>query len=837
MSVANDGDLRTAYRTCPLCEAGCGLEITLRGDDVVRIRGDRDDVFSHGYICPKGSTLKQLHEDPDRVRTPLIKRDGTFVEATWAEAFAEVERRLLPIVDAHGRDSAAIYIGNPSAHSLGALLYGRFVFKGLGSGNLFSASTVDQRPKELSAGLMFGLPLTIPVPDIDRTDHLFMLGANPYASNGSLATAPDWPGRIEAMRARGGRLVVVDPRRSRTAEEADEHVFIRPGTDAFLLIAMVHTLVEEGLVDLGPLAGMVNGLDDIQRLVKPFSPEVVAPITGVDASRIRRLAAELAGAKTACVYGRIGTTTQEFGTLASWLIDVLNVCTGNLDRPGGAMFTTPATGSGNTRGKPRIGRGLRIGRRTSRVRGLPETMGELPALAMAEEIETPGEGQIRALVTIAGNPVVSTPNGGGRLDAALESLEFMVSVDIYVNETTRHADVILPAPDPLAKSHYDVALLQLGVRNIANYSPPVIQLGDQPDEWEVLAKLALIFQGMGADADASVVDDLAIRGLVDNAVADETGPLYERDPDEILAALEPRQGPERLLDFMLRTGPYGEKFGADPDGLSLDALVASPHGIDLGPLEPRLPDALRTPSGMIELAPEPLVADLDRLEAALEDRSGESADGREFVLVGRRHLRSNNSWMHNINVLVKGKPQCTLHLHPDDAARLGLADGDRAHVRSRTGAIVAPVEVTDGIMPGVVSIPHGWGHDVEGVQLSVASTIGAGVNSNLLADDTLFDALSGNAVLNGIPVALERVVGAGRRAHPCGCWRRFSTLNSHRCSPIGPQPRLLTVLSVNGGTEQRDGADGGRRLRRAVGGRRLESGARRGMMQTFANGL
>jgi anaerobic selenocysteine-containing dehydrogenase len=759
MSVANDGDLRTAYRTCPLCEAGCGLEITLRGDDVVRIRGDRDDVFSHGYICPKGSTLKQLREDPDRVRTPLIKRDGQFVEATWDDAFAEIERRLMPILETHGRDSAAVYIGNPSAHSLGALLYGRFAIKGLGSRNLFSASTVDQRPKELSAGMMFGLPLTIPVPDIDRTDHLLMLGANPYASNGSLATAPDWPGRIEALRARGGRLVVVDPRRSRTAEEADEHVFIRPGTDAFLLIAMVHTLFEEGLVELGRLEEMVDGVDDLERLVKPYSPEAVASVTGIEASTIRRLAAELAAAPTACVYGRIGTTTQEFGTLASWLVDVLNVCTGNLDQPGGAMFATPATGSGNTRGKPRTGRGLRVGRRTSRVRGLPETLGELPAVAMAEEIETPGEGQIRALVTIAGNPVVSTPNGGGRLDAALASLDLMISVDIYVNETTRHADVILPSPDPLAKSHYDVALLQLGVRNVANYSPPVVTPPAQPDEWEILCKLALIFQGMGAQADASVVDDLAIRGLVDSAVSDETGPLHQRDTDEILAALEPRRGPERLLDFMLRSGPYGEKFGQDPKGLSLDVLLANPHGVDLGPLEPRLPDALRTPSGMIELAPEPLVVDLARLEAALTER-GSSDSGRDLVLVGRRQLRSNNSWMHNINVLVKGKTQCTLHVHPEDAARIGLADGDEARVRSRTGSIVAPVEVTDGIMPGVVSIPHGWGHDVDGVQLSVASTIGAGVNSNLLADAGRFDALSGNAVLNGIPITLEPLVHA-----------------------------------------------------------------------------
>jgi anaerobic selenocysteine-containing dehydrogenase len=765
MSGSN-GEIRTAFRTCPLCEAGCGLEITLRGDEVVRIRGDRDDVFSHGYICPKGSTLKQLHEDPDRIRTPLVKRDGRFVEATWDEAFAEIEHRMMPILETHGRDSVAVYLGNPSAHSLGAILYGRFAVKALGSANMFSASTVDQRPKELSAGLMFGLPLTIPVPDIDRTDYLLMLGANPYASNGSLATAPDWPGRIEALRARGGRLVVVDPRRSRTAEAADEHVFIRPGTDAFLLMAMTHVLFDEGLVDLGDLGEFVTGLDEIERLAEAFTPEAVAPVTGVAAADIRRLAHELAAAPTACVYGRMGTTTQEFGTLASWLVDVLNVCSGNLDRPGGAMFATPATGSGNMRGKPRVGRGLRVGRRSSRVRGLPETMGELPVVAMAEEIETEGEGQIRALLTVAGNPVVSTPNGGGRLDAALASLDFMVSVDIYVNETTRHADVILPGPDPLEKSHYDVALLQLAIRNVANYSPPVLSGGDAPQEWEILAKLALIFQGMGAEADASVVDDMAIGGLVQNAVADETSPIHHRDAEEILAALEPKRGPERLLDFMLRTGPYGDGFGADRNGLTLDALIAQPHGIDLGPLEPRLPDALRTPSGTIELAPEPLVGDVARLRAALTERADARADGNAFVLVGRRQLRSNNSWMHNLNVLVKGKPRCTLHVHPDDAARLGLADGESAEVRSRTGVVIAPVEVTDGIMPGIVSIPHGWGHDVDGVQLSVASTIGAGVNSNLLADDTLFDPLSGNAVLNGIPVSVAAVAVAASAAVP-----------------------------------------------------------------------
>jgi anaerobic selenocysteine-containing dehydrogenase len=739
----------TAFRTCPLCEAGCGLEIGLAGSNgdtrVTRIRGDREDVFSKGFICPKGSTLKQLHEDPDWLRRPLVKRDGRFVEVGWDEAFAEIERRLGAVVDEHGRDALAVYVGNPNAHSLAGLLYLRPLIKALGTTNVFSASTVDQRPKEVSAGLMFGGGLTVPVPDVDRTDFLLMLGANPYASNGSLATAPDWPGRIEALIARGGTLVVVDPRRSRTAEEATRHVAIRPGADAFLLMALVNVLDADGLVDAGAAAEYLTGVDEVLAAARPFTPEAVAGVTGVEADVIRALAHDLAAAPTACVYGRIGTTTALYGTLTSWLVDVLNALTGNLDRPGGAMFTRAAAGSSNSRGTPRFGRGLKIHRRHSRVRGAGETLGELPVACLAEEIDTPGEGQIRALVTVAGNPVLSTPNAG-RLDAALATLDLYVAVDPYVNETTRHADVILPPPTALQKGHYDLALLQLALRNVANYSPAVLPLEQgQLDEWRILARLALVAQGMGADADPDVVDDLVVRTLVGAAVADETGPIAGRDADEILALLGERTGPERLIDLMLRTGPYGDGFGADPGGLSLDLLLANPHGIDLGPLEARLPDVLRTPSGMVELAPEPIVADVARLRAALDAPDG------GMTLIGRRDLRSNNSWMHNVEVLVKGKPRCTLHVHPDDAGRLGLVDGADARVRSRTGELSVPVEVTDAIRPGVVSIPHGWGHDLDGVELSVARRH-AGVNSNLLADDQLIDPLSGNAVLNGIPV-------------------------------------------------------------------------------------
>ena len=741
---------RTAYRTCPLCEASCGLEITLRptptGEEVVRIRGDRDDVFSRGYICPKGSTLKQLHEDPDRLRRPLVKRDGAFVEVSWDEAFTEIERRLLPILDAHGRDACAVYVGNPNAHNLAGLLYNRALLRALGSTNVFSASTVDQRPKEVSSALMFGGGLNVPVPDVDRTHHLFMLGANPFASNGSLATAPDWPGRLERLVERGGTLVVVDPRRSRTAQMASEWVAIRPGADAYLLMAMVQVITSEGLADLGSCAELVTGLAEVVALAAPFTPEVVAQPTGLEAVVIRRLARALAAAPTACVYGRVGTTTAEFGTLASWLVDVLNVLTGNLDNPGGAMFATAAAGASNTRGKPRFGREVRLHRRTSRVSGLPETFGELPVVAMAEEMDTPGEGQVRALITVAGNPVLSTPNSG-RLDAAVAGLECVVAIDIYVNETTRHADVILPAPSALQKAHYDVALLQLALHDTSNFSEAVLPLDrDQPTEWEVLARLALVLQGAGTTADPAIVDDLMITAMVQGSVGDETSPIHGRDVDEILATLAPRVGPERILDFLLRAGPYGEGFGTDPDGLSLDKLLANPHGVDHGALKARLPDVLRTPDGMIALAPPILVADVARLHEGLDGRRD-----HPFVLIGRRDLRSNNSWMHNVAVLVKGKPRCTAQLHPDDAAALGLAAGDDAIVRSRVGEVRVPVEITEAIRPGVVSIPHGWGHDLDGVRMSVASQH-AGVNSNVLADERLFDPISGNAVLNGIPV-------------------------------------------------------------------------------------
>ena len=732
------------YRTCPFCEATCGLEIETDGHEVVSVRGDADDVFSRGFICPKAYGIKQLHDDPDRLTAPLVRRNGELVEASLDEAFEEIDRRLAPILAEHGRNAVAVYIGNPNAHNLSALLYGPAWLRALGTQNLYSASTLDQMPKQVSAGLMFGTMLSIPVPDVDRCEHLLLLGANPLVSNGSLLTAPDMRGRLRRIRERGGKVVVVDPRRTRTADEADEHHFIRPGTDALLLAAMACTLVEEELDTPGRLATLSNGLDHVREVVRGFPPEAVTEPCGIAAGEIRRMARELAAADRAAVYARIGTCTQEFGTLASWLVDVLNVLTGNLDREGGAMFAQAAAGQRNSSGAPGSGRGVRFGRWASRVRGLPETYGELPVACLAEEIETPGEGQVRALITVAGNPLVSAPNAG-RLERAVETLDFMLAVDIYVNETTRNADVILPGPEPLEKSHYDVALNQLAARNVANYSPPVIE-GDGPPEWEVLLRLTGVVTGQGPNVDVDALDRLVIETLVRREVAIPGSAVEERDPDELLAALEPRRGPERLLDFMLRTGPYGDGLGNDPQGLTLETLERSPHGVDLGPLRPRLPDALRTPSGRIELAPEPIVDDLERLRAALRrPRNG------GLVLIGRRQLRSNNSWMHNLPALVKGKERCTMHVHPDDADRLGLEDGRQALLRSAAGELEAPVEITDAIMPGVVSIPHGWGHDAAGARLRVA-TEHAGVNSNLLADESMVEPLSGNAILNGIPV-------------------------------------------------------------------------------------
>ncbi|HEX6816946.1 MAG TPA: molybdopterin oxidoreductase family protein [Ktedonobacterales bacterium] len=765
---------RTSHITCPLCEATCGLEVTTAGREVLSIRGNKRDVFSHGYICPKAYSLKELDSDPDRLRAPMIRRrtsaGDAWEQVSWDDAFAEIARRLPAIQQQHGRDSVAVYVGNPNVHTLSGQLYLPALLHAIATRNFYSASTVDQMPKQVSAGLMFGTGLTIPIPDVDRTDYLLILGANPLVSNGSLMTAPDMRGRIRALRARGGRVVVLDPRRTRTAEEASEHHFLRPGSDAYLLFAMAHTLFEEGLISPGRLADHLNGLDEVRALARDFSPEVVAPRCGIAPEVIRRLARDLAAAPRAAVYGRVGTCTQEFGSLASWLIDVLNILTGNLDREGGVLFPKAAAGARNTQGTPGSGRGFRLGGKDgarSRVRGAPQVFGELPVAYLAEEIATPGEGQVRALITVAGNPVLSTPNGD-QLDAALATLGFMVSVDCYLNETTRHADVILPPPSPLERAHYDLAFYQLSIRNVAHYSSPVFyRPADMPEEWETLLRLAGVAAGQGPNADVALLDDLVATQLIEREVRLPGSRLAGRDTAELLTALAPRRGPERLLDFLLRAGPYGDGFGANPDGLTLATLEALPDGLDLGPLAPRIPDVLRTPSGKIELAPEPLVADVARLQGDMQRTAP------RMVLIGRRELRSNNSWMHNVPALVKGPDPCTLIVNPQDGARLGLANGGSARVTSAAGNVIAPVELSDEIMPGVVSLPHGWGHGVQGSRMRVAAAH-PGVNLNRLTSDIALDPLSGNAALSGVPVTLEPVeavpslVAAGKASEHAG---------------------------------------------------------------------
>jgi len=738
------------FRTCPLCEATCGLEIHTEGDRIVKVRGDDRDVFSGGFVCPKGASLRALHEDPDRLRRPLVKRDGVHVEVDWDEAFAEIERGLMPVIDRWGRDAVAVYLGNPNVHNLAGALYARPLIKSLRTRNVYSASTVDQMPKHVSSGLLFGDSNAMPVPDIDRTDFLLMLGANPLESNGSLCTAPDFPGRLKALRRRGGKLIVVDPRRTRTAELADEHHFIRPGTDAWLLVAMLQVIFDEGLADLGDVADHVNGAAEISAAVEGFTPERVAAHCGIEADTIRKLARELVAAESAAVYGRIGTHTVSFGTLASWAADALNIVTGNLDRPGGAMFPLPAHGRAD---KQPGGRGFETGRWKSRVRELPEVRSELPIATLADEILTGGEGQVRALITVAGNPALSAPDAG-TLDSAIAGLDFMVSIDLYCNETTRHANVILPPTSPLERSHYDAAFYGLSVRNIANYSPPIFE-AEGPTEADIFARLALLLSGQGSKGDPDVLHGMLLRGLLESYTSNPRSTIHGRDIDELLTQVGDRRGTDALLDVLLRMGPYGEGFGRNPDGLSLEHLEANPHGVDLGPLKPRIPELLSTPSALIELAPPSILAELGRLDSVLESREGQ---GEGLLLIGRRYVRSNNSWMHNLPPLVSGRDRCTLQMHPVDAERFGVEGADRVEIRSQAGKITAPLELNEGLMPGVVSLPHGWGHDLEGARLDVARSH-AGVNTNRLTDSGPLDPLSGNAVLNGIPVEVA-VAGA-----------------------------------------------------------------------------
>jgi anaerobic selenocysteine-containing dehydrogenase len=722
----NDLPVQTHYRTCNLCEAMCGLEIQLQGNNILSIRGDKEDPFSQGHICPKATALEDIYHDPDRLKFPVRRTATGWERISWKEAFDEVVANIRRIQGEHGRDAIGIYLGNPNVHNLGLILYNAPFIRSLKTRNRFSATSVDQLPSQYAAYLMFGHQLLFPVPDVDRTQYFLMLGANPLASNGSLMTAAGIENRLKSLQKRGGKLVVIDPRRTETAVLANEHHFIQPGSDALFLLALIHTLYAEGLVNPGRLAEFSDGFDTIEQLAADFAPEVVAEATGIAAAEIRRIARELAAAERGVVYGRIGVSTQKFGGLCQWLINVLNILTGNLDRPGGAMFTLPAV---DVVGLTTLtGQTGNVGRHHTRVRQLPAVGGEFPAAAMAEEILTPGEGQIRGLVTVAGNPVLSTPNGR-QLDEAFAQLDFMVAIDIYINETTRHANIILPTTTGLETEHYDLVFHLLAVRNTAKYSPALFE----PEEgmlhdWQVLGELRRRLEGNGK------INRKTLPGKFE---------------------FQKRLPPHKLLDLALRFGPYG---GHRLDGrttnhhLTLPKLKRAPHGLDLGPLQPILRERLATPNRRIILAPELLVADVARLKEKFF-ANGKQSTAYDLQLIGRRHLRSNNSWMHNVPRLVKGKERCTLLMNPADATARQLANGQTVTVSSRAGQVQLPVEITETMMPGVVSMPHGWGHGRDHIQLSVAQAH-PGASINDLTDECELDELTGNAAFSGVVVSV-----------------------------------------------------------------------------------
>lgn len=708
------------FRTCTLCEAMCGLVITTEADRVLEIRGDADDPFSKGHICPKAVALQDIHTDPDRIRHPMKRVGSEWQQIGWDEAITMAVQGIQSVQRTHGRDAVAAYVGNPTVHSLGAMLFVGDFLRSLRTKNRYSATSVDQLPAHVAAMYMFGHALLIPIPDLDRTDHLLVFGANPAVSNGSLMTAPGASERIKAIRARGGRVVVIDPRRTETAGLADTHHAIRPGTDALLLLAMLQVMFAEGLERSGHLASITDGVEALREQAARFTPERVTGATGVPAETIRALARDFAGAKTAVAYGRVGVSMQEFGGIATWLITALNLVCGRVDTVGGAMFTSPAVDV--LRADQQRAGGPRFGRWKTRVRGLPEFAGELPVAALAEEMETPGPGQVRGFVTHGGNPVLSTPNGA-RLDAALAQMEFFVAIDFYLNETTRHAHLILPPSSPLEREHYDLIFHTLAVRDTAKYSAPVFSKpADARHEWEIMNTIATrLNRGIAAK----------VRG----------------------AALA-WGGPSMMLDYALRSGPYGKGLSPFGRGLSLRALKDQPHGVDLGALKPCLVRKLRTKDRRINAVPSLFVADIARLESRWFTSAAAAPDA--LSLIGRRATRSSNSWMHNVERLVRGKNRCTLLMHPSDAASRSLQDGATVRVAARVGSVDAELSVSDEMMPGVVSLPHGWGHGRAGTQLRVAAQH-PGVSINDLTDDQAIDALTGNAAFSGVAVTVIAV--------------------------------------------------------------------------------
>lgn len=760
-------DTQTHFRTCNLCEAMCGVAIETRGNEILSIKGDRLDEFSRGHVCPKAVALKDLHEDPDRLRHPVKKTPQGWQTISWDEAFTLVTKGIRSVQAKYGKDSVGIYLGNPNTHNHGSILMLLPFIRSLRTKRRFSATSNDQLPHMLTNLKMFGHQGLFPIPDIDHTDFFVCMGGNPMASNGSIMTAPDIKKRLKAIQERGGKVVVIDPRRTETAEVADQHLFIHPGADALLLLAVIHVLFEDNLINLGRLTPYVEDIEILQVISEGYTPSSVAKQTGIAAKDIRKLAREFAAAPRAAWYTRMGTSTQQFGTITTWLGYCLNILTGRLDARGGMMFTKPAVDLVELGAL--AGQTGHFDKYRSRVRKLPEFSGELPSVTMAEEILTEGPGQIRAMVTAAGNPVLSSPDGK-QLDSAFAQLDFMFSVDFYINETTRHANVILPPTGPLEHSHYDVVFSMISVRNTAKYSPALFPPEkDTLHDWQIYAELTRRFSSrdlrstLEAETKYQVIQRLGIDGFLDLLL--RTGPYGAQ-----LATLDPITRPliegirdalpaKSPLKKLLEMGPYGNYNRNLPKGLSLDVLKGSPHGIDLGPMQPCFPERLYHPDQKIKLAPKIFVKDLSRLKAL---RATANADQsftnclENLTLIGRRDIRSNNSWMHNSHRLVKGKNRCTLLIHPSDAEKIRLTSGEQVRIASRTGTLEITSEITTEVMPGVVCMPHGWGHHREGVRLGIAQQH-AGVSLNDITDPLAVDQLSGTAMLSGIPVRVQKL--------------------------------------------------------------------------------
>ena len=729
--------LESHYRTCNLCEAMCGLKIEFSGNKVHSIKGDKQDPFSQGHICPKAVALQDLYTDKDRLKSPIRKTKQGWTPITWNEAFSIVAERIGEIQQQHGNDAIGVYQGNPNVHNIEAMLYAPSFFRQLKTKNRYSATSVDQLPHHLAAMLMFGHPMMLPVPDIDRTDYLVIMGANPIVSNGSIMSSPNIKKRLKSIQQRGGKLITIDPRLTETAQIANQHLAIKPGTDALLLMAMLNFLFEHELVHCNGLENHIDGLELIKPLVADYTPDAVANIVGITADQIAKLVTDFCQAESAVLYARIGVSTHEFGSIVNWLVNVFNLLTDNLDNPGGAMFAKAAVDIVGTK----TAKVKKFARYRSRISGYPETISELPVVALAEEILTPGKGQIKAMFVAAGNPLLSTPNNL-QLTEAFEQLDFMVSIDFYLNETSKHADIILPPPSPLERPHYDLIFNQLAIRNYARYSEPLFQ----PEP--------------GSLSEAEIYSEL-IRAFAKPDVKSRFQTWLKLTTMKWL-------GPKGMLDKAIRKGPYGKHHTNNLDqevnqenaqllagGLTIKKLLSCKHGLDLGPLKPRFPEGILTESKKIQLAPDEFVDDLNRLNVSFINARLAQAEkpkqANQLLLIGRRDPRTCNSWMHNSYRLVKGKPGCIAHINPEDAASMEIGSGELIRVSSRVGEITIPVEVTESIRRGVISIPHGWGHGVSHTKLAVANAH-TGISVNLLTDEKFVDQLTGNAALNGVPV-------------------------------------------------------------------------------------